>query len=309
MSPGSALAQARSQQSAEQPASPDTAQTKINQTPVATPVGGAATVVLTPIRDEQGVMAVAVPAAWNQVAQGEWRIAGAPAGRILSASPNQGNFATNWGTPGIALYYSTSLPAAMEPEDLLGVFDYAGTCQDGGRGTLGPGPRSVTYQIWQNCGGTGTAAAVLVIAPAARDYYAVAEVYLASVDDLRALGPILRSVQFGPQGTAGANTVGGETAASPAATLPPPTPLPDVTATPTPVAATVSTDRLNLRSGPSTNVPRLTVVTRGMQLDGDRADGQLCLAAGHGPRWAAGLGVGRPAICYAGGRAATRFRR
>ena len=89
----------------------------------------------------------------------------------------------------------------MEPEDLLGVFDYAGSCQEGGRGTLGPGPRSVTYQIWQNCGGTGTAATVLVIAPAGREYYAVVEVYLASVDDLRALGPILRSVQFGAQGS------------------------------------------------------------------------------------------------------------
>ena len=284
--PRNALAQGGAQQNAEQPASPDTNQTKINQplpatptvTPTVTPADSAASVVLTPIRDEQGVMTAAVPAAWNQVAQGEWRIAGAPAGRILSASPNQGNFATNWDTPGIALYYSTSLPAAMDPEDLLGVFDYAGTCQEGGRGTLGPGPRSVTYQIWQNCGGTGTAAAVLVIAPPAREYYAVVEVYLAGVDDLRALGPILRSVQFGPQGsaTAGGNAAsggkggdaGGNTAAAPAATLPPPTPLPETTPAPTPapVLATVATDRLNLRSGPSTSVPRLTVVTRGMQL-------------------------------------------
>ena len=284
--PRSALAQGGSQQNAEQPASPDTNQTKINQplpatptvTPTIAPTESTAAVVLTPIRDEQGVMAAAVPAAWNQVAQGEWRISGAPAGRILSASSNQGNFATNWGTPGIALYYSTSLPAAMEPEDLLGVFDYAGTCQEGGRGTLGPGPRSVTYQIWQNCGGTGTAAAVLVIAPPGREYYAVVEVYLASVDDLRALGPILRSVQFGPQGTAAAGgdaasggtggDAGGDTAAAPAATLPPPTPLPEATPVPTPapVLATVATDRLNLRSGPSTTVPRLTVVTRGMQL-------------------------------------------
>ena len=220
-------------------------------------------------------MAAAVPAGWSQVAQGEWRIAGAPAGRILSASPNQGNFATNWGTPGIALYYSSSLPAAMEPEDLLAVFDYAGTCQDGGRGTLGPGQRSVTYQIWQNCGGTGTAAAVLVIAPAGREYYAVVEVYLASVDDLRALGPILRSVQFGPGtvagATSGAPAAGGESAAGgPVATLPAATPVPEPTVAPTPVRApvlaTVATDRLNLRSGPSTTVPRLTVVTRGMQL-------------------------------------------
>ncbi len=268
------------QQPAEQPPAGDTAQTKTNQppaaaTPAATAAGERVTIVLTPIRDEQGVMAAAVPAAWNQVAQGEWRIAGAPAGRILSASPNQGSFATSWDTPGLALYYSTSLPAAMEPEDLLGVFDYSSTCQDGGRGTLGPGPRSVTYQIWQNCGGTGTAAAVLVIAPAGRAYYAVVEVYMASVDDLRALGPMLGSVQFGPPGTAAGSSAGeGEgaaaTAPSPGATLPPPTPIPPPAPTPeptrAPVLATVTTDRLNLRSGPSTSTARLTVVTRGMQL-------------------------------------------
>ena len=134
--PRSVLAQASSQQSAEQPASPDTAQTKINQPPVATPVaapaGAPATVVLTPIRDEQGVMAAAVPAGWNQVAQGDGGLPGHRPGAFCRLRPNQGNFATNWGTPGIALYYSSSLPAAMEPEDLLAVFDYAGTCQDGG---------------------------------------------------------------------------------------------------------------------------------------------------------------------------------
>ena len=44
--------------------------------------------------------------------------------------------------------------------------------------------------------------------------------------------------------------------------MPEATPVP----TPAPALATVTTDRLNLRSGPSTTVPRLTVVIRGMQL-------------------------------------------
>jgi uncharacterized protein YraI len=50
------------------------------------------------------------------------------------------------------------------------------------------------------------------------------------------------------------------------ATLAAATPAPPPTPTPQPIQATVVTDRLNLRSGPSTDVPRLTVVTRGMQL-------------------------------------------
>jgi hypothetical protein len=119
----------------------------------------------------------------------------------------------------------------------------------------------------------------LVLAPAgSRDYYAVVEVYMANLDDLRALGPILRSVRVGAAGTGGVPAAGAgeapDTAAAPpaaetdivTATLAAATPAPPPTPTPQPIQATVVTDRLNLRSGPSTDVPRLTVVTRGMQL-------------------------------------------
>lgn len=262
-----------------QPTQPDTNQTKINQ-PAPTAAANAATeVALTTLRDQQGILAVAVPASWSDVAEGTWQIAGAPAGWTISASPNQGEFVTNWGTPGVSLFYSTSLPAAMEPEDLLGVFDFSSACQDAGRGSLPPAQRNVLYQVWQNCAGLGTAVAVLVISPAgSRDYYAVVEAYLANADDLQALAPILRSVQINPAGAAataaptGVPAAGQEPAAgtplSPtvAATLAAPTPAPEPTPTPQPVLAAVVTDRLNLRSGPSTDVPRLTVVTRGMQL-------------------------------------------
>jgi hypothetical protein len=254
---------------------PDTSQTKTDasqppptatDTPTAQPPPA---LELTPLVDDQGMLAVAVPTAWSDVAQGEWLLGGAPAGRKLSASPNQADFAANWGTPGITVYFSTSLPAAMEPEDVLAVFDFAGSCDDAGRGALPPAQRTVTYQIWQNCAEAGTAVVVLLVEPSAeRTYYGVVEVYLAGVDDLRALAPILASVQFGPAGP----TAGPAATPLPAAesTLPPPTPTPTPTSTPAPVAvpvaATVTTDRLNLRSGPSTEIARLTVVTRGMQL-------------------------------------------
>jgi hypothetical protein len=95
---------------------------------------------------------------------------------------------------------------------------------------------------------------------------------MASVDDLRTLGSILRSVQFRGGATAppvdGGGTSVPEVAGGAAltATLVAPTPTPAASPTPVPSLVTVVTDRLNLRSGPSTDVPRLTVVTRGMQL-------------------------------------------
>jgi hypothetical protein len=260
-------------ESAAQPPQPDTDQTKTNQPQPTTVTTPTVPLALTTIRDQQGILAMAVPASWSDVAEGAWQIAGAPAGWTISASPNQAEFVANWGTPGVALFYSTSLPAAMEPEDVLGVFDFAGTCQDGGRGLLPPAQRNVTYQIWQNCAGEDTAVAVLVISPAGtRDYYAVVEAYLTGVDDLQALGPMLRSVQINvagttaPRGTAAGDGAAAEAASPTVATLAAATPTPEPAPTPQPVLATVVTDRLNLRSGPSTDVPRQTVVTRGMQL-------------------------------------------
>jgi hypothetical protein len=258
---------------AQQAAPADTSQTKTDPSQPATPAAEAPPPpALAAISDDAGLLAFAAPPAWDDVAQGEWRLLGAPAGRRLSAAPDQAEFAANWGTPGITLYHSTSLPAAMEPEDVLAVFDFSNACQNGGRGALAPGERSAIYQIWHDCAGAGTAAAVLVVYPTAeRTFYGVIEVYLADTNDLAALGPILASVRFGdPAGdTAAGETAAGETAApSAAATLPPPTPAPTAAPTPTPalVLASVITDRLNLRSGPSTEVERLTVVTRGMQL-------------------------------------------
>jgi hypothetical protein len=280
------LAQGEPQQTAgqgaqeplQQGAAPDTDQTKITQPPPGATSATTASVTLTTIRDEQGMMSVAVPTGWNEIAEGEWRIADAPVGVTLSASPNQAEFVTNWGTPGIALFYSTSLPAAMDPQDLLEVFDFSGTCTAGRRGALPPAQRSVIYQVWQDCAGTTTATAVLVISPTNGAYYAVVEVYLTRAEDVLTLGPILRSVQFAAldESAAGVTPVPGEAAgpatdaaatdAAATATLAAPTPTPAPSPTAVPILATVITDRLNLRSGPSTDVPRITVVTRGMEL-------------------------------------------
>jgi hypothetical protein len=254
----------------------DTDQTKLNQPqPTAEAAPGAqtpSTISLATLTDSEGAVSVAVPLTWNDVSRSEWRVGDAAVGRTLSASPNQADFAANWETPGIAVFYSTSLPAAMQPEDVLALFDYSSTCEDGSRGALPSGQRSVIYQIWQDCAGVGTSVAVLLIAPAATlDYYAVVEIYMTNVAELRALGPVLNSLRFrsiggeadqGQPSEPSADVAAPPLEPTPAPVEPTPTPSP----TPPPILATVITDRLNLRSGPSTDVPRLTVVTSGMQL-------------------------------------------
>jgi hypothetical protein len=268
----SASAQTRTQQVPPT----DTGQTKLNQPqPTATAAPDAqppATITLATLTDPEGVLSVAVPLTWNDIARNEWRVGDSAVGRTFSASPNQADFAANWETPGVAIFYSTSLPAAMQPEDVLSLFDYSATCEDGGRGALPPGQRSVIYQIWQDCADVGTAVAVLHIAPTtSRDFYAVVEIYMTSTEELRALGPILQSVRIR---TGGGEAAGGqpsqpsaEAAATPVEPTPAPAePTPTPSPTQSPVLVAVITDRLNLRGGPSTDVPRLTVVTRGMQL-------------------------------------------
>lgn len=249
------------------------------------------------VRDQQGVLSVETPAAWQDVAESDWLLNGAPVGRRIAATVNQADYAANWGVPGITINYSTSLPAAMEPEDVLAAFNFSSTCQDGGRGALPAGQRTVIYQVWQNCAEAHSAAAVLVIAPTgSRDFYAVVEIYLAGGDDLRALPRILSSIEINPggaaAGAAGANQPGAAPAPAPStagaltptgtaaltATAPitaPITTQPAADATAgqaagqaaeQPALATVVTDRLNVRGGPGTNYPRVGGVTRGQQL-------------------------------------------
>jgi hypothetical protein len=253
----------------------DTGQTKLNQpqpTSAASPdTQPPSTISLATLTDSEGVVSVAVPLTWNDISRNEWRVGDAAVGRTFSASPNQADFAANWETPGVAVFYSTSLPAAMQPEDVLGLFDYSSTCEDGGRGALPPGQRSVIYQIWQDCAGVGTSVAVLLISPTeTRDFYAVVEIYMTNVEELRALGPVLNSLRIRSSGGAADQGEPSEPpadAATPVEPTPAPAePTPTPSPTPSPVLAAVITDRLNLRGGPSTDVPRLTVVTRGMQL-------------------------------------------
>jgi len=236
------------------------------------------------VSDQQGILSVETPIAWNDVAESEWRINGTAVGRRIAATVNQADYAANWGVPGITINYSTSLPAAMEPEDVLAAFNFSGTCQDGGRGTLPAGQRTVLYQVWQNCAEARSAAAVLVIAPTgSRDYYAAVEIYLASGDDLRALPRILSSIQVNP-GAAGAQPAApgpaGTTALTATAPATATTGLTTTAAVTAPAApptstapaagnaatATVVTDRLNVRGGPGTSFPRVGGVTRGQQL-------------------------------------------
>ncbi len=47
----------------------------------------------------------------------EWQLNGTVVGRRLSATPNQGEFSSNWGMPGLVLNYSTALPATMDAVD------------------------------------------------------------------------------------------------------------------------------------------------------------------------------------------------
>jgi len=221
-----------------------------------------------PIRDQAGILTVDVPAGWVDVSESEWMVAGQPVGIRLTASPNQRDFAANWGVPGVAINFSASLPATLSPEALLDTFDYARTCEDAGRDQLPAGERTVLYQIWQNCAANKSAALVLVLSPAqTRDYYAVIEVYMASPADVAGLGRILTSLQVNRAGAdPAAQPVAGDTQAAPTVI-----PVIVAAATPAPVAApvvqgTVLVDRLNVRSGPAVDQARLGLVTRGALL-------------------------------------------
>lgn len=153
----------------------------------------------TTISDKAGIISVDVPADWKDVSEGDWKFDGENVvGIQLNASPNLDDFFSSWGTPGLAVSYSESLPGEMTDKELLDTIDYSDACTDGGRDTLPDGELVGVYQIWKDCAEAKSSAVVSVLTPKdTHDYYVVLEIYVASDGDNNALDHIINSFRVG----------------------------------------------------------------------------------------------------------------
>lgn len=146
----------------------------------------------TTVSDNSGQLQVEVPSAWSDVNGNEWVNGDTSIGFAVSAAPNLDDFYSRWDIPGVFFGASSQLDVSDE-QSLLDGYNYEGSCTYEGREAYEDPLYSGYYDLWSDCGGTGSLYIVLSASPEARDYIILVSVLVASDADLDALDHILNS--------------------------------------------------------------------------------------------------------------------
>jgi serine protease Do len=143
------------------------------------------------VNDNSGLLSVEIPADWGDVDGSPWMLDEDVIGLSVTAAPNINNFNNSWTTPGV--FFGASNEFVLPTNELLDLFDFGDSCQYGGRDSYQDPVYAGVYDLWVDCGGTGSLLVVVVVEPADGSYAAVVLVQVVSDADLDALDRILDS--------------------------------------------------------------------------------------------------------------------
>lgn len=141
------------------------------------------------VSDDSGALMMDVPTGWSDVDGRAWELEGETIGLSLIAAPNINDFYNSWGTPGV--FFGATDQFDVTVNELLDIFDFSGDCSYSGRTEYDDGAYSGNYDVWLDCGGTGTLLVVLAAEPADGSYQTLVMVQVVSDADLDALDKIL----------------------------------------------------------------------------------------------------------------------
>lgn len=144
------------------------------------------------VTDDTGTLRMDVPNEWSDIDGSAWTADGEYLGVSLSASPDLNGYNTTWTTPGVFFGASTDL-ADLTENELLDFFDYSGSCGYGGRERYEDPLYTGYYDLWEDCGNTGSIYIVLSAVPDNRAFIMLVAVQVVSDADLDALDQILNT--------------------------------------------------------------------------------------------------------------------
>ena len=196
----------------------------------------------TVISDDTGTLAVRVPAEWSDVSSGDWILDDKPIGVSLKAAVNLEDYDSSWSAPGLFFGVSKEF-AGTDSAEVLDAMDYTKDCKSSERFEYDDSVFVGNYDLWEGCGDTDSLWVVLAAQPKeSADYLVLLNVLLPQKDDTSALDEIFKSfnVTYSDDGTGG-----------------------DENALP---IAEVTTNALNIRSGPGTSYERVGGAGQGDQL-------------------------------------------
>jgi len=145
------------------------------------------------IQDDTGTIQVDVPTVWSEVSGLAWEFSGEMVGPALSAAADLDRYYNTWSEPGVFFGASSILAARIDVDSLLNQIDLSSDCDFDGRYDYEDPAYTGKYDLWLNCGGTGTAFLVLAAVPPDRSFITYVQIQVVSEADLNALDTILET--------------------------------------------------------------------------------------------------------------------
>jgi hypothetical protein len=151
------------------------------------------------VTDETGILTVTVPVEWADLYGGAWtdNVFGIDGGDegigvALSVSPDIDGWIETWTVPG--LFFGATGLLTGSVDELLDVYGYlADECTYDGRYEYDDGAYVGALDWWDDCGGVGTAYAVIVARPPGEEFTVVVEITMVTEADLDAADQIISS--------------------------------------------------------------------------------------------------------------------
>ena len=147
------------------------------------------------VTDQDKILVMKVPTAWNDIDRRGWSFDGEIVGNALSASPNLKKFVDTWKTPGVFFAASAALADRYEPGDLLNSYDFSDSCTYDGTYEYDDKRYSGAYDLWADCGASGSTFIIFEAYPPSGDYLILLQVLVQTEADLEAFDKILRTFE------------------------------------------------------------------------------------------------------------------
>jgi len=153
----------------------------------------------TEVQDDDGLLTMQVPTAWNDVDGRNWNLNGDIVGNAIVAAPDLDSFYNSWTTPGVFFGASAVLLDQIQPGDLLDAFTFS-DCTYDSRNDYSDPVFTGQFDLWANCGGTDTALVVVEAYPPGNDFVVFVQIQVVSDADLDALDTILATFNVSAAG-------------------------------------------------------------------------------------------------------------
>ncbi|HSN75447.1 MAG TPA: trypsin-like peptidase domain-containing protein [Anaerolineae bacterium] len=148
------------------------------------------------VNDDTGTLTMEVPVEWSDVDGSAWLLDGEEIGLSLTAATSVADFNNTWDTPGA--FFGVSDQFDLTTDELLDSFDYSDDCTYDSRSEYSDSVYTGSYDLWTNCGETGSSLVVVGVQPEDASYLALVLVQVVGDADLDALDRIMNTFIFVP---------------------------------------------------------------------------------------------------------------